>query len=239
MYWGPLFWSDREASSALFAGNLAVYAKHPIKVVLGTKEYVWKDDNVIDVVLAPLPMNVTTIYVPGPPDDVGYTSTGCTVTGSIDGSPITGGYGGLDRMYCLPGLSAHVSKIAELEHYWFVWGSIRSDGRWETGNAMLGAGNYATATFHRQGDAPVIATNDDVTSKVTWESRGEVSQPVRATLSFGGRTFGFEATHNAAAAAVSLGIAWMHGVVQEEGEPAPVKSWSTMEVIKIRATPRD
>ena len=66
-----------------------------------------------------------------------------------------------------------------------------------------------------------------------------MSQPVRATLSFGGRTFNFEATHNAAAAGVSLGIAWMHGVVQEEGGPKPVKSWSTMEVIKVGATPRD
>ena len=52
-------------------------------------------------------------------------------------------------------------------------------------------------------------------------------------------TFDFNATHNAAAAAVSLGIAWMHGDVQEQDGPKPVKSWSTMEVIKIRATPRD
>ena len=49
----------------------------------------------------------------------------------------------------------------------------------------------------------------------------------------------FAATHNAAAAAVSLGIAWMHGDVQEQGGPTPVEAWSTMEVIKIRATPRD
>ncbi|MBI3213054.1 MAG: hypothetical protein HYZ38_04475 [Mycobacterium sp.] len=239
MYWGPLFWSDREHSSALFAGNTTVHARHPIKVVLGRDKYVWKDDNVIDVVLTPLPMNVTTIYVPGLPDDVGYTSTGCTVSGSIDGSAITGGYGGLDRMYCLPGLSAQVSKIAELEHYWFVWGVVDADGHWETGNAMLGAGNYATATFNSQGQGPVIATNDDVKSTVTWETRDGVSQPVRATLAFGGRTFEFEATHNAAAAAVSLGIAWMHGAVREVGRPRPARSWSTMEVIRIRATPRD
>ena len=54
-----------------------------------------------------------------------------------------------------------------------------------------------------------------------------------------GRRFDFAATHNAAAAAVSLGIAWMHGDVQEQGGPTPVEAWSTMEVIKIRATPRD
>lgn len=191
------------------------------------------------MVLTPLPDNVTTIHVPGSPDDVGYTSSGCTISGSIAGSPLSGGYGGLDRMYCLPGMSAHVSKIAELEHYWFVWGSIMADGSWETGNAMLGAGNYATATFHRQGQPPIIATNDDVHSKVVWESKDDVSQPVRATLSFGGRTFHFDATHNAAAAAVSLGIAWMHGTMCAEGGPTPARSWSTMEVIKIRATPRD
>jgi hypothetical protein len=36
---------------------------------------------------------------------------------------------------------------------------------------------------------------------------------------FGGRTFDFEATHNAAAAAVSLGIAWVHRTPQESGGP--------------------
>lgn len=152
-------------------------------------------------------MNVTAVYVPGAPDDVGYTSSGCSVTGSIEGSKITGGYGGLDRMYCLPGRSAHNSKIADLEHYWFVWGSILDDGRWETGNAMLGAGSYASATFHRQGELPIIAINDDVQSKVVWQTKGDVSQPHLAQLSFGGRTFNFDATHNAAAAGISLGIA--------------------------------
>jgi hypothetical protein len=112
-----------------------------------------------------------------------------------------------------------------------------SDGRWEAGNAMLGTGNYATATFHRQGEPPVLA-NDNVKSKVIWETRGDVRQPHLASLSFGGRTFNFEATHNAAAAGVSLGIAWVHGTMQERGGLKPVKIWSTMEVIKSRATPR-
>ncbi|MBO0856135.1 MAG: hypothetical protein J2P18_20485, partial [Nocardia sp.] len=62
---------------------------------------------------------------------------------------------------------------------------------------------------------------------------------VRARLEFGGRTFDFEATHNAASAAISLGVAWMHGDMREAGGPRPVEGWSTMEVIKIRATPRD
>jgi hypothetical protein len=43
-------------------------------------------------------------------------------------------------------------------------GSILSDGRWETGNAMLSAGNNATATFQRQGEDTIVATNDDVKS---------------------------------------------------------------------------
>jgi hypothetical protein len=240
LYWGPILWFDVDGKQTFFPANRAMSKRHPISISLGPKEYVWKEhEDCIDVVLTPLPMNVTAIYVPGLPDDVGYTSSGCTVEGSIDGSKITGGYGGLDRMYCLPGLSAQVSKIAELEHYWFVWRSILSDGRWETGNAMLGAGNYATATFQRQGEAPIIATNDDVKSKVIWETNGDARQPSQASLSFGGRTFIFEATHNAAAAAVSLGIAWMHGTMQEAGGPKPVKSWSTVEIIKLRATPRD
>ncbi|OMC38328.1 hypothetical protein A5740_27285 [Mycobacterium sp. GA-1841] len=240
LYWGPILWFESEGRQSVFPANGAMAKRHPISITLGPDRYRWKEhDDSIDVTLTPLPMNVTAIYVPGLPDDVGYTSSGCTVSGSIEGSPITGGYGGLDRMYCLPGLSAQVSKIAELEHYWFVWGSILDDGRWETGNAMLGAGNYATATFQREGEAPVIAVNDAVRSKVHWERRGDRKQPTTASLSFGGRTFNFTATHNAAAAAVSLGIAWMHGTMHEENGPRPTQSWSTMEIIKVRATPRE
>ncbi|WP_405182482.1 hypothetical protein OG225_16400 [Nocardia sp. NBC_01377] len=170
--------------------------------------------------------------MPGPPDDVGYTSSGCAVSGRIEGSEIVGGYGGVDRMYCLPGISAQISKMAHLEHYWFVWGAIFDGGHWETGNAMLGAGGYATATFHRQGEAPLVATNDEVDAKVLRETKGGVSQPHLACISFCGRTFDFQGTHNAAACAAALGIAWLHGTVREQGGPEPTSSWSTMEVIE-------
>ena len=249
LYWGPILWLDDGGRQSVFSANLTMAAKHAMTVSLGRDGYVWKEDDVVDVVLTPLPSNVTRIDVPGAPDDVGYTSSGCTVSGSVEGSPITGGYGGLDRMYCLPGISAHVSKIAQLEHYWFVWGAVFDDGHWETGNAMLGAGGYATATFHRQGDAPAIATNDDVDATVGWDERDGTSQPHVATLTFAGRSFDFRGTHNAAACAAALGIAWLHGTVQERGGPTPVCSWSTMEVIQrswsrndskgTRATPRD
>ncbi|MBH0778074.1 hypothetical protein [Nocardia bovistercoris] len=245
LYWGPILWLERDGQHSAFSANLTMAAKHRMTVALGPRGYVWKEDDVVDVLLTPLPDNVTRIDVPGEPDDVGYTSSGCTVSGSIEGSPITGGYGGLDRMYCLPGLSAHASKISHLEHYWFVWGAVFDDGHWETGNTMLGAGGYATATFHRQGEPPVIATNDEVESSVLWDTRDDVSQPHIATLSFGGHTFDFQGTHNAAACAAALGIAWLHGTVQERGAARPVASWSTMEVIQRnwggsggRATPR-
>jgi hypothetical protein len=249
LYWGPIVWIDVDGSQTVLPANLHMAAKHAMTVALGSTAYVWKEDDVIDVVLTPLPSNVTRIDVPGEPDDVGYTSSGCTVTGSIEGSRIVGGYGGLDRMYCLPGMSAHVSKIAQLEHYWFVWGAEFADGHWETGNTMLGAGGYATASFHRQGHPPVIAANEDVDAKVAWDTKEGVSQPHLAALSFGGHTFDFQGTHNAAACAATLGIAWLHGTVRERGGEAPVHSWSTMEVIKRgwkrnptegdRATPRD
>jgi hypothetical protein len=239
LYWGPILWLGHGGEQVLFPANVLMGQRHPITLTLGPEKYVWKDDDVIDMVMTPLPGNVTRIYVPGLPDDVGYTSTGCTLSGSINGSAITGGYGGIDRMYCLPGMSCQVSKIAELEHYWFVWAALMEDGTYETGNAMLGSGDYATATFRRPGETPVIATNTEVGSKVVWEERNGVNQPVRATLEYGGKAFDFEATHNAANAGVALGIAWMHGEVQERGGKKPVKSWATMEVIKIRATPRD
>jgi len=237
LYWGPIIWKQGSGVHTVFPANLA--SKQRFSISVGPKEYVWKEgDSSIDVVLTPLPLNVTTIYVPGLPDDVGYTSSGCTVAGSVEGSKITGGYGGLDRMYCLPGLSSLVSKIAILEHYWFVWYSILSDGRWESGNVMLGPGNYATATFHRQGEPPIIATNDDVKASVKWATKDGVSQPHLASLSFCGRTFEFKGHYNAAAA-VSQGLAWLHGTLYEEEGPKPVKSWATMEIIKRRATPRE
>jgi len=237
LYFGMIMWSEDNGAQIVFPASLST--KHVLSISVGPKEYLWKEDDCVDIKLTPLPLNVTTIYVPGLPDDVGYTSSGCKVEGTIEGSKITGGYGGIDRMYSLPGVSSLVSKIAILEHYWFVWGSQIEDGRWESGNAMLGSGNFAIATFHREGEAPVVATNDDVKAKVKWATQGDKSQPHRATLSFGGHTFHFEGNYNAAAVGVSLGIAWLHGTVEHEGAPKPVNSWSTMEVIKVRATPRD
>lgn len=182
LYLGPTIWLTNGENQTLLPTNATLAAKHPIAVTLGPEGYMWTEEDIVDITLTPLPMNVTTIYVPGLPDDVGYTSSGCTVSGTVNGSTITGGYGGLDRMYCLPGMSAIVSKIAELEHYWFVWGSLMDDGTWETGNAMLGSGNYATATFRRAGEPPVIATNDDVAAKVIWETKGDVSQDRKSVV---------------------------------------------------------
>ena len=242
LYWGPAVWLGRGERRRIMPANLDMMIKHPMNITLSPTKYIWQEEDVVDIELTPLTGNVTRIDVTGDPDPVGYTSSGCSVAGTVDGKKITGGYGGIDRMYCIPGLSAQLSKIAWLEHYWFVWGAIHEDGTWETGNAMLGAGGYATATWHRQGFDPIIATNADVESKVVWEDRenGE-SQPVSASLTFGGRTFDFTTTHNAAAQAASLGIKWVHGRVQEKGGPVPVRTWSTMEVI-VRgaetATPR-
>jgi hypothetical protein len=239
MYWGPIIWFADGEDQTFFGANMDMGTKHPINIRIGPKGIVWQDDGIIDMVLTPLEANVTRIYVPGLPDDVGYTSSGMIPSGTIAGSKITGGYGGIDRMYCLPGMSCQVSKIANLEHYWFVWAALMDDGTYQTGNCMLGSGTYATATYRAPGETPIFATNEEVGAKVVWEEKDGVNQPVRATLTFGGRTFDFEAHYNAANSGVSLGIAWMHGDVQEQGGPKPVASWSTMEVIKIRATPRD
>lgn len=232
LYWGPTVWLDMAGAQSLISANATMARKHRLTVTLAPKEYVWTDDDVIDIVLTPLPDNVTVIDVPGRPDPVGYTSSGCTVSGTIEGSKIVGGYGGLDRMYSLPGLSCQISKTANLEHYWFVWAAEMADGTYETGNCMLGAGGYATATFHRQGQPPVIATNDEVDAKVLWDEKDGQSQPHLARLSFGGHAFDFTGTHNAAACVAALGIFWLHGTVQREGGPKAVRSWSTMEVIK-------
>jgi hypothetical protein len=238
LYWGEVVWLDNGDVSTLVPANQAVVAKHPISVVLSPERYVWKEEDVIDLVLTPLPRNVDVFSIPGPPDHAGYTSSGCAVSGAVNGSKIVGGYGGIDRMYAEPGLSTNLCKAAALEHYWLVWHSLMEDGSWQTGNVWLGEGNFATGVFNRPGKAPVIAVNDDVKNTVTWDSRGDMRHPVSAKLSFGGRTFDWNITHNATPAGARAVWAHYYGVVQEEGGPKPVKSWATLEVITMRAKPR-
>jgi hypothetical protein len=217
----------------------AVAEKHPLSMELGPERLVWKDDDIVDIVLTPIPRSVTTIYIPGPPGDAGYTSAGYSVTGTVNGSKVTGGYGGIDRMYVAHGLSAHTSKVAVLENYWIVWGSLMEDGSWRTGNVFLGEGDLATGTFNEPGLEPVIAVNEAVRSSVEWDSNGENRLPRSATLAFGGRTFQWTPTHNAAFNGPSGRFAHLYGTVQEVGGPKPVGSWSTMEIIKARAKPRN
>jgi hypothetical protein len=239
LYWGQILWLESGGQSSLMPLAEAVAEQYPITLELGPERLVWKDDDLIDVVLTPIPRNVTTIYMPGPPGDAGYTSAGYSVAGTVNGSRVTGGYGGVDRMYVAYGLSAHTSKTAALENYWIVWGSLMEDGSWHTGNVYLGEGGLATATFNRPGQEPVIAINEAVRSTVEWDSDGETRLPRTAMLAFGGYTFQWEPTHNAAFNGPGARFAHLYGSVQEVGGPKPVKSWSTMEIIKARATPRN
>jgi hypothetical protein len=238
LYWGQSLWLDKSGRSVLLPLATEVAEQHPIAVELGPTQHWWKEDDIVDVELAPLPMNVTAIHLPGPPGEAGYTSSGCLVSGSVAGSRVTGGYGGLDRMYAAPGLCSYLSKTAMLENYWIVWASLMKDGSWQTGNVFLGEGALATATFSRPGHAPVIETNECVRSTVVWDARGERKLPRSAKISFGGHTFLWEPTHNAIFAGPSARFAHLYGIVQEQGAPPPVKSWSTMEIILARAAPR-
>lgn len=238
LYWGQIIWLNNAPNYELLPLSPVVSAKHPLTMVLGPKCVTWKDDDIIDIVMTPIRNNVTVIHMPGPPGDAGYTSSGYTISGSVNGSKVIGGYGGIDRMYVEPGLSAHGSKTAAMENYWIVWGSIMEDGSWHTGNVYLGNGQVASATFNRPGEAPVIATNDAVRSTVEWDSKGDVSLPCRAKLGFGGRTFEWSPTHNAVFNGPTARFAHLYGTVQEVGGPRPIKSWSTMEIITARAGPR-
>jgi hypothetical protein len=238
LYWGPLIWIEDGGKSILLPINGRVSQQHPITVELGPEQYIWKEDDAFDVVLTPLPGRVKTIYVPGLPDAIGYTSSACSVTGTVDGSKVTG-YGGWDRMYVERGWNSHVCKVAMLEHYWIVWGALMADGSWHTGNVWLGGDGFATATFVEPGADPVVATREAVKSRIIWDTEGDVSLPGSATLAFGGRTFNWEVSHNAVAEGPGAIVAHLHGKVQEDGGPVPVQSWSTMEIITVRAAPRD
>ena len=103
---------------------------------------------------------------------------------------------------------------------------------------MLGSGNFAIATFQREGEDRVIATNDDVKATVDWIEKDGKKKPHAATLQFAGKTFNYQGEYNAAASAISFAVDWLHGTMVEEGGPEPVKSYATMEVIKARATER-
>jgi hypothetical protein len=233
LYLGPVEWAPEGRTLTMVPKDEAKAAAHPVSLTLGPDGFRLRDEDVIDVTFTPLPNNVTTIYLPGPWGDEAYTSSGCTVSGTIDGSPIVGGYGGLDRMYSRPGAEGP-STIAELQHYWFVWGSLMDDGTWETGNAMLGPNGFALATFCRPGEPPLIGINGGVTNDVTWETRGELSQPTHSTLSFGGRTFEFVATYNFASEPASKVIAGLQGTAREVGGPTPARSWWVCEAFKGR-----
>jgi hypothetical protein len=176
MYWGQILWYEKDGKQTFLPANMTLAGAHPISIAIGPERIEWKDGDIVDVALTPLPRNVTRIYVPGLPDDLGYSSSGCTVSGTIAGQAITGGYGGIDRMYCLPGMSCLVSKIVALEHYWFVWASLMDDGSWQTGNAMLGTGKYATATF-RNPDGAVIATNEECAPRSYGNSKRGLRNP--------------------------------------------------------------
>jgi len=239
LYWGQIIWLENGGKSSLLPLTEPVAEKHPLTLEIGPERIVWQDDDVIDIVLTPIPRNVTTIYMPGASGDAGYTSAGYSITGTVNGSRVTGGYGGIDRMYVAHGLSAHTSKIAGMENYWIVWGSLMEDGKWHTGNVFLGEGNLAIATFNQPGTEPVLAINEAVKSTVEWDSNGETRLPRSAALSFGGRRFEWTPTHNAVFNGPSARFAHLYATVQEVGGPKPVKSWSTMEIIKARATPRN
>jgi hypothetical protein len=239
LYWGQIMWLESERNVSLLALTDQVAEKHSLTLELGPDRIVWKDDDAIDIVFTPICRNVTTIYMPGLPGDAGYTSAGYSISGWVNGSRVTGGYGGIDRMYVAYGLSAHTSKVGGLENYWINWGSLMEDGTWHTGNVFLGEGDLATATFNQPGEEPVIALNQAVRSTVEWDSNGEIRLPKSATLAFGGRTFEWQPTHNAAFNGPAGRFAHLQGSVQEVGGPKPVKSWSTMEIIKARATPRN
>jgi hypothetical protein len=238
VYSGEARWVTKDRVTTLVPSDAGMLAKHPIAMQFGPNRYVWQEDGIADLVLTPVPRNVVRFVIPAASHDEGYTSSGCAVSGAINGVKVSGGYGGLDRMYAPPGLPPQQTATGALEHYWIVWGALMPDGSWQTGNVWLGDGRFATALFNRPGEPPVIATNEAVANTVAWETKGGLSLPTSATFGFGGRTFRWEARYNAAPAGPTARAYHVFGVVQEDGGPRPVNSWSTMEMITARARPR-
>ncbi len=189
----------------------------------------WVESDWLDLTYEPLGPAMR-YRCPGRPDDFGYTSQICRVSGTVDGKPVDG-FGGYDRSYHEPGVIWRQSKgFTALEEFWWVWAGVLEDGRAEIGWAIAGEHGFGLGAFHRVGEEPVAATNIDY--EIRWEERGGRRLPAGATIAFGGRTFEYAANGNVTIPGADLFIDWMHGEMREQGGPEPVQRFSWLEFFK-------
>jgi len=207
-----------------------------MEVSLSPTKHTWREADWMDIAMEPL--GVAMRYrCPGEPDDFGYTSQICRVTGTVDGQVVQG-FGGYDRYYGEPGVVWGQSKgFRFLEELWWVWAGEHADGRQEHGTAITGPGEFRVGFFHRDGEEP-IAVNE-LAADVEWEERDGRRLPVAATLRFAGREFKYRATGNVTIPGADLFINWVHGELTESGSLVPVQLFSWLEFFKHLATPGD
>ncbi len=207
-----------------------------MSVSLAPAGHTWREADWMDVAMEPL--GVAMRYrCPGQPDDFGYTSQICRVTGSVDGQAVRG-FGGYDRYYGEHGVVWGQSKgFRFLEELWWVWAGEHADGRQEHGIAITGPGEFRVGFFHRDGEDPVAV--NELAAEVEWEERDGRRLPVAATLGFGGRQFEYRATGNVTIPGADLFINWVHGELTEVGSEWPAERFSWLEFFKHLATPAD
>lgn len=226
LYWGRMSYEEEPERQVIQPMNPAYRAFRLEYTPAGHR---WIEDGVLDLALTPLGPAMR-YRCPGPPDDFGYTSQICRVQGTIQGRSLVG-FGGLDRSYHEHGVTWDLCKgYRRLEELWWVWAGIHEDGRREHGIVAAGRGDFRVGFFHRDGEAPVAAT--DVRHEIAWEERDGRRLPVSALLSFGGRRFRFSASGNVTLPGADLYFDWLHGQVVEEGGPAPAQRFSWMEYFK-------
>ena len=190
LYQGEVRWHLEPDQVAMRAYN-PMYA--PVDATFKPGEIRLIDGEHFDLTIRPVGSTIK-FHVPGPPAVIGYTSEIGVPSGTIGGSPIMGGYAGLDRSYGLAGHSFYRDKLHSiLEEFWIVWGGLDEDGRGQHGHFATGPGGFCVGIFERDGDDPISVVTDTCDYfDIEWATKDEAVRPQKARFAFGG--FAFEGT---------------------------------------------
>lgn len=225
-YWGRIDYEGEDEAWRIDSRNPSYGELH---VSLSPERLRWSESNWLDLEMTPLGQALR-YRCPGPPDDFGYTSQICRISGTVDGEPAEG-FGGYDRAYHEPGFVWTQSKGHRfLEEYWWVWAGLDAKGRQEHGIVITGPHNFHVAFFHRDGEDP-IATNQ-LRNEIFWEERNGRRLPAGATLEFAERRFRYRAAANVTPAGADLLFDWLHGEMVEQDRQSAVRCFSWCEYFK-------
>jgi hypothetical protein len=145
-------------------------AGRPMRLVLGTDDFSYREDDVIDVTgrLAVPPLQW---YLPGPKASLLYTTQTWQVDGELTGKHVRG-FLFWEQAWMLPGARLYVDKdpLHDAQYLtWYSWANQWADGSCEVGHFLFGQHDFhvgvtahsdGTVTSARQMDARVTRADD-------------------------------------------------------------------------------